>query len=242
MIGAARRCPRPSAGRSACRAVVRRVRLACRTAKSAEATARVLSGLPGFHANAANPGRFRLGLSRNPAAAMILRMNPESIAANGALSELRLALPDPAATDALGAAIAPALLPGMTLYLSGNLGAGKTSLARAMLRALGHEGRVKSPTYTLVEVYAVSRLNFYHFDFYRFKDRSEWLSSGFREHFNSESLCVVEWPERAGDLLSPPDLDIQLEYDAQSRTATAVAHSDPGKAWLAAALSRWRSP
>jgi tRNA threonylcarbamoyladenosine biosynthesis protein TsaE len=81
----------------------------------------------------------------------------------------------------------------------------------------------------------------YHFDFYRFKDRSEWLSSGFRDHFNPESLCIVEWPERAGDLLAPPDLEIHLRYRAEGRTAALAAHSAPGEAWREAALSRWRS-
>jgi len=151
-------------------------------------------------------------------------------------------LPDEAATLRLGEALAARATKGLVLHLRGELGAGKTTLVRGLLHALGHPGRVKSPTYTLLEPYSLLRLNFYHFDFYRFKDRSEWLSSGFREHFNPESMCVVEWPERAGDLLSPPDLDIQLEYDAQSRKAAAVPHSGPGETWLAAALLRWRSP
>ena len=151
-------------------------------------------------------------------------------------------MPDEAATLRLGEALAAGATKGLVLHLRGELGAGKTTLVRGLLRAMGHTGRVKSPTYTLLEPYSLLRLNFYHFDFYRFKDRSEWLSSGFREHFNPESLCVVEWPERAGDLLAPPDLDIQLEYDAQSRAATAVAYSNPGQTWLAEALSRWRSP
>ena len=153
-----------------------------------------------------------------------------------------LSLPDEAATLRLGEALASGATKGLVLHLRGELGSGKTTLVRGLLRAMGHSGRVKSPTYTLLEPYSLLRLNFYHFDFYRFKDRAEWLSSGFREHFNAESLCIVEWPERAGDLLSPPDLDIQLEYDAQSRTAAAVAPSVPGQAWLDAALSRWRSP
>jgi len=136
---------------------------------------------------------------------------------------------------------------GLVLHLKGELGSGKTTLARGLIRALGHPGRVKSPTYTLVEPYGLLRLNLYHFDFYRFKDRSEWLSSGLREHFNPQSLCIVEWPERAGDLLAPPDLEIQLEYDTQARSDTPTrrampaAHSAPGEAWLAAALSRWPS-
>ena len=150
-------------------------------------------------------------------------------------------MPDEAATLRLGDALAAGATKGLVLHLKGELGAGKTTLVRGLLRALGHPGRVKSPTYTLLEPYSLLRLNLYHFDFYRFKDRSEWLSSGFREHFNPDSLCIVEWPERAGDLLAPPDLEIQLMYDAQARRATLLAHSAPGKTWLAATLSRWRS-
>lgn len=150
-------------------------------------------------------------------------------------------MPDEAATLRLGAALAAGAGPGLVLHLKGELGAGKTTLVRGLLRALGHAGRVKSPTYTLLEPYSLLRLNLYHFDFYRFKDHSEWLSSGFREHFNPASLCVVEWPERAGGLLAPPDLEIELKYDGQSRIAAPAAHSVPGEAWLAAALSRWRS-
>ena len=120
------------------------------------------------------------------------------------------------------------------MHLRGDLGAGKTTLARGLLRALGYAGRVKSPTYTLVEVYTLSRLNFYHFDFYRFKDRSEWLSSGFREYFNPQSMCAVEWPERAGDLPAP-DLDISLEFLGEARCASLHARSEAGRAWLSSA-------
>ena len=150
-------------------------------------------------------------------------------------------MPDEAATLRLGEALAAGATKGLVLHLKGELGSGKTTLARGLIRALGHSGRVKSPTYTLVEPYSLLRLNLYHFDFYRFKDRSEWLSSGFREYFNADSLCIVEWPERAGELLAPPDLEIQLHYDVQSRIAMPAAHSAPGEAWLAAASSRWRS-
>ena len=152
-----------------------------------------------------------------------------------------LNLTDEAATLRLGAALAAGAIPGLVLHLRGELGSGKTTVARGLIQALGHAGRVKSPTYTLLEPYSLLRLNLYHFDFYRFKDRSEWLSSGFREHFNPESLCVVEWPERAGDLLAPPDLDIHLQYAGQARSAELVAHSAPGATWLADALSRWPS-
>jgi tRNA threonylcarbamoyladenosine biosynthesis protein TsaE len=145
------------------------------------------------------------------------------------------------ATLRLGGALAAGATNGLILHLKGELGSGKTTVARGLIRALGHPGRVKSPTYTLLEPYSDLRLNLYHFDFYRFKNRAEWLNSGFREHFNPQSLCIVEWPERAGNLLALPDLEIHLRYDSEARSATLAAHSAPGEAWLAAALSRWRS-
>lgn len=147
-------------------------------------------------------------------------------------------MPDEAATLRLGAALAADARAGRVLHLHGELGAGKTTLVRGLLRALGYPGRVKSPTYALVEPYRLSRLDLYHFDFYRLKDRSEWLSSGFREHFNPTTLCVVEWPERAGDGLPPPDLDIRLSYEGEARGASLEARSPAGAAWLASALSR----
>lgn len=119
------------------------------------------------------------------------------------------------------------------LHLRGDLGSGKTTLARGLIRALGYAGRVKSPTYTLVELYPLSRLNLYHFDFYRFTDRSEWLNSGFREYFNADSACIVEWPERAGDLLPPPDLEVNLAPEGTGRRARITAHSSAGSSWLA---------
>jgi tRNA threonylcarbamoyladenosine biosynthesis protein TsaE len=78
----------------------------------------------------------------------------------------------------------------------------------------------------------------YHFDFYRFNDRSEWLNSGFREYFNPDSVCIVEWPERAEGLLGQPDLEIRLEFSGAGRSATLIAHSQAGRAWLAAASRR----
>ena len=147
-------------------------------------------------------------------------------------------MPDEAATLRLGAACAAGAANGLALHLRGELGSGKTTLVRGLLQALGHPGRVKSPTYTLVEPYSDLRLNLYHFDFYRFKDRSEWLSSGFREYFNPESLCVVEWPERAGALLAPPDLELSLEFDGEARRAALEAHSAAGDAWLSSARLR----
>ncbi len=150
-------------------------------------------------------------------------------------------MPDEAATLRLGAALAQGARNGLVLHLIGELGAGKTTLVRGLLGALGYRGRVKSPTYTLVEPYNLSKLYLYHFDFYRFKDKSEWLNSGFQEHFGPEAVCVVEWPERAGEAIAPPDLKIRLGYEGTGRAALLEARSPQGEAWLAAALSRWRS-
>lgn len=144
-----------------------------------------------------------------------------------------VALADPAATEALGAALARGALAGRVLYLHGDLGAGKTTLVRGLLRALGYEGRVKSPSYSLVELYEFSRLNLYHFDFYRFANPNEWLNSGFREYFNSSAVCVVEWPERAEGLLPTPDLDLRLDYADPGRRATLAARTAAGAEWLA---------
>jgi tRNA threonylcarbamoyladenosine biosynthesis protein TsaE len=156
-------------------------------------------------------------------------------------TESSLALPDEAATLRFGGALAAGIGPGRVLYLEGDLGTGKTTLARGLLRALGHGGRVKSPTYPLVELYVVSRLNLYHFDFYRFKDRSEWLESGFREFFNPASACVVEWPARAGGLLPPPDLEVRLALDGPGRRAALIAGTPAGEAWRALSLRRFSS-
>jgi len=141
-------------------------------------------------------------------------------------------LADEAATLRLGAALASGVAPGRVVHLRGDLGAGKTTLVRGLLQALGHTGRVKSPTYTLVEPYTLSRLDLYHFDFFRFKDRSEWVDSGFRDYFSPQTACIVEWPERAGDLLAPPDLRIRLEIDGETRRALIEACTPAGASWL----------
>lgn len=150
-----------------------------------------------------------------------------------------LFLPDEEATRRLGAALAAGIERGRVIFLSGDLGAGKTTLVQGLLRALGVAGRVKSPTYSLVELYKLSRLNLYHFDFYRFEHRSEWIDSGFREYFNQDSACVVEWPERVAGLLAPPDLALRLEFSGTGRSALITPHTPAGRDWLAAASRRW---
>jgi len=133
---------------------------------------------------------------------------------------------------ALGRALGKALEAGMLVYLRGDLGAGKTTLARGILHGLGHTGRVKSPTYALVEVYKLSRLYLYHFDFYRLEDAHAWIDAGFREHFNAQTICLVEWPEHAGGTLPPADIDITLDIVDHGRDARIGAHTDAGRRCL----------
>lgn len=141
-------------------------------------------------------------------------------------------LPDEAATRSFGARLAPLIRPGMSLYLHGDLGSGKTTLARGLVRALGYPGRVKSPTYSLVELYPVSRLNLYHFDFYRFRDPKEWRDAGFNECFNDASVCLVEWPEKAAGLLPRADLELAFEFAGDGRDVSVRAGSESGQACL----------
>ena len=142
-------------------------------------------------------------------------------------------LPDEAATLAFGADLAQTLHPGLVIFLVGDLGTGKTTLTRGVLRGLGYSGKVKSPTYTLVELYTVSSLYLYHFDFYRFADPHEWEDAGFRDHFNAETVCFVEWPEKAGDLLPIPDLRIRIETQQNGRSLHVHAETEAGKQCLA---------
>ncbi|HWU35574.1 MAG TPA: tRNA (adenosine(37)-N6)-threonylcarbamoyltransferase complex ATPase subunit type 1 TsaE [Methylovorus sp.] len=139
-------------------------------------------------------------------------------------------LADEAATLDFGAQLAKAVTPGLTVYLHGDLGAGKTTLVRGLLHALGHAGKVKSPTYTLVEPYVLEALAVYHFDLYRFVDPEEWEAAGFRDYFNPATLCLVEWPEKAGELIPQPDLDIHLKPNAGGRSVRISANSQTGNA------------
>ncbi|RPJ45198.1 MAG: tRNA (adenosine(37)-N6)-threonylcarbamoyltransferase complex ATPase subunit type 1 TsaE [Betaproteobacteria bacterium] len=134
-------------------------------------------------------------------------------------------------TLTLGRALAPLLRPGMVIHLRGDLGAGKTTLARGILRGLGYQGRVKSPTFTLLEPYKFSKLYLYHFDFYRFLDPQELEETGFREYFNAESVCLVEWPEKAPDL-PVADLEIEMRVADQGRAIAITAHTEVGRRCL----------
>ncbi|MBA3252798.1 MAG: tRNA (adenosine(37)-N6)-threonylcarbamoyltransferase complex ATPase subunit type 1 TsaE [Burkholderiaceae bacterium] len=156
---------------------------------------------------------------------------------------------DADATDALGHSLAEALrqhleairVAGLQLNLVGDLGAGKTSLVRAMLRALGVGGPVKSPTFALLEPYTVSSLDFYHFDFYRLKDPAEFGNAGFRDLFGPGRICVVEWPERAGPRLPTANISITLTVDGDGRMASISTTSELGEACLSSAIKEMQA-
>ncbi|MBK9160604.1 MAG: tRNA (adenosine(37)-N6)-threonylcarbamoyltransferase complex ATPase subunit type 1 TsaE [Nitrosomonadales bacterium] len=120
----------------------------------------------------------------------------------------------------------------MVVYLNGDLGAGKTTLVRGMLNALGHAGRVKSPTYTLVETYHANGLDLCHFDLYRLHDANEWEAAGFRDEFDGHNIFLIEWPEKAQGLVPLADIKINLAIPAQGRKATIHANTEMGKRCL----------
>jgi tRNA threonylcarbamoyladenosine biosynthesis protein TsaE len=146
---------------------------------------------------------------------------------------LALNLPDEAATVALARRLAPALLDGGVLYLRGELGAGKTTFARALLRTLGVGERVKSPTYSLLERYTVNGRDAFHLDLYRIADAGELEWLGLDELDAAEAIVLVEWPERGGDALPPPDLEVLLEHAAAGRRGYLTPVSKRARRWVA---------
>jgi tRNA threonylcarbamoyladenosine biosynthesis protein TsaE len=142
--------------------------------------------------------------------------------------------PDEAACAA--SAVALAHRPGVDkafIELQGPLGAGKTTFARHLLQALGVKGRVKSPTYAVMEPYEVPGMHLWHFDFYRFNDPQEWEDAGFRDVFASPGLKLVEWPEKAAGLLPAPDLVVHIEPGADDqRSVSLSAHTERGRGLL----------
>jgi tRNA threonylcarbamoyladenosine biosynthesis protein TsaE len=160
-------------------------------------------------------------------------LHPENHSQPSADSHWESHLDDTAATRRLGERLAGGIQPGMRLYFRGELGSGKSTLIRGLLRGLGVKARVKSPTYTLVELYVVSRLNLYHFDFYRFLEPNEFADSGLADYFEGEGVCLVEWPERAADALPTPDLEFALSYSGAGRHISAHAHTTSGERCLA---------
>lgn len=140
---------------------------------------------------------------------------------------IRLDLPDEAATERLGAALAARASP-LAIYLHGDLGAGKTTLARGMLQALGHEGSVRSPTYTLLEPYRLGGMDCLHLDLYRLADPGELEFLGLRDFDMDQVVMIVEWPIHGAGCLPPQDLDIRLSYAGSGRIAVLEARSAAG--------------
>jgi tRNA threonylcarbamoyladenosine biosynthesis protein TsaE len=147
-----------------------------------------------------------------------------------------LNLPDSSGTEALGHALARsfpgAVHTGAVLYLHGELGAGKTTCARSLLRALGVTGLVRSPTYTLVETYQLAALTCVHVDLYRLQSLTEVDELGLRDLTVPGSLLMVEWPEKGGAALPPADLNVAFRYAGESRQAGLSARTSLGAEWL----------
>jgi len=151
---------------------------------------------------------------------------------------MRLVLADSDATEALGRALATTRPPMAVVHLQGDLGAGKSTLARALLRELGVQGPIRSPTYTLVERYPVEGGEAWHLDLYRIGNAGELDFLGLDG--GEATLWLVEWPERGAAVLPAPDLRIQLAQDGAGRQARLEAGSRAGADWLAAAQETGR--
>jgi len=148
------------------------------------------------------------------------------------MPDIEVEAPEVADMEALGASMAAKLGKVRLIYVHGPLGAGKTTLVRGMLRALGHVGAVKSPTFTLVEPYDLRGFSIYHFDLYRLNDPEELEFLGMRDYLHGEGVCVVEWAERAHGVLPPPDIDVMIQATEKGRMVRITAQTDSGKALL----------
>ncbi len=132
------------------------------------------------------------------------------------------------AQEFFGGALAAACTEGCVIYLDGELGAGKTTLVRGFLRSLGYSGAVKSPTYTLLEPYEINQRHYYHFDLYRLADPGELEYLGIRDMLDSESILLVEWPERGKGEFPQADLVIRIRYHGEGRQLELASQSDKG--------------
>lgn len=150
-------------------------------------------------------------------------------------------LHDEVGTTAWAASLARSLkaqslvTPTLTVHLSGDLGAGKTALVRAVLHSLGHVGPVRSPSFALLEPYDISGWPVYHFDLYRFTSPAQWFDAGFDEYADGPGLLLIEWPEQAAGALNAPDLHLSLDWGAsgpQSRSLRVDVHTNSGETCL----------
>jgi len=154
---------------------------------------------------------------------------------NSMSGERRLFLESETDTENLGREVAKLVVEsgrGLVIYLDGDLGMGKTTLSRGVMRGLGHEAAVKSPTYTLVEPYEELQPPAYHFDLYRLGDPEELEYMGIRDYFSGDCLCLIEWPERGEGILPEPDLEIHLAVKGKGRSAVISGRSELGMSLL----------
>lgn len=149
-------------------------------------------------------------------------------------SVLRLKVPTAADMERVGGNAASGIEAGQVIFLRGELGAGKTTWVRGMLRRLHHTGAVKSPTYTLLETYTLTRCNVYHFDLYRISTPEELEQLAFRDYLDGSGVCLVEWPEQGRGLLPEPDCMIDFQYDIDGRCLTMNCTTQRGKSICAA--------
>lgn len=150
------------------------------------------------------------------------------------MSALTLELIGEEAMTGFGSRLAEVTGANGVIFLEGDLGAGKTTLSRGLIRGLGHDGAVKSPTFTLVEPYEIGALRIYHFDLYRLVDPEELEYLGIRDYLEEDALCLIEWPERGAGFLPKPDLTITIRPQAQGRSLSLSPQGSRGEAWCAA--------
>lgn len=150
------------------------------------------------------------------------------------MSEVTLYLADEQAMSDFGARIARITQGHGLIFLEGNLGMGKTTLSRGVIRGLGHVGAVKSPTFTLVEPYEIGDVRAFHFDLYRLVDPEELEFLGIRDYFEDDALCLIEWPDKGAGFLPKPDLTITISPQDSGRSLTILSQGSRGEAWCAA--------
>jgi len=150
------------------------------------------------------------------------------------VSEVTLYLADELAMSDFGARIARITQGHGLIFLEGNLGMGKTTLSRGIIRGLGHVGAVKSPTFTLVEPYEIGDIRAFHFDLYRLVDPEELEFLGIRDYFEDDALCLIEWPDKGAGFLPKPDLTITISPQDSGRSLKILSQGSRGEAWCAA--------